>query len=1831
MTTANIQTDFVVDILTEVQTEQEENTAWDLVFQLVDLNEFIKMFNQYHPTSADNPEQVWHAFFGNAPSGYEEGKNQEVRYLTTDSCEIILKHYQLFKSGMDFTHLPSGFFLTKNPYAGGVRDVLHYSDFLAQHNPQTNPLAVIVASKAPSATFDTHEFLPPRAQWYEFLRSKMQSATTTYCTEKELKKAFITFSNTLSRLQLEFTVPDFSKLDAEFNPIVLLGRWDTVLTQPNLKKADAAPQLQALLKLNLSSGYGAMRAISDYQGSERPCGFLVPEMFEPKSRYWYGDEVPQFHNLRSIDNVKSIYSLSDFWRYIAYQPQRNSLSYYQQGLASIEKMALNPQQKTKMWTILAGSSTGRAHFSKTVAEEKNELRSWQLLCELVDDITSVTLTMKAIAKALSAEQIKNDFIYHLERLQQLPNVPFLHSMALCIQAHIQAINPLTAPIIIAAGGTPLQSLVDLSDKLDSLIQAYGADFYAGARFYFVDGQWNKLGVQEYVELQYHMREKTRELGGWDAPFASTFVAYLSTFSIVKRTEVDELIALLSTGPMAKPKDLEYCLSLFNDVNRQCSKADLLKIIADINNRPQAFDSLMPILEYVETQFKNSFPGGYFERKKQQLLDTQFGLNEEQITAVHNLNFPAEQAKRLISIESALVRNNSLITSAELNELNEHFVNLSRLITTADFTQLLEKLDSVREQLPLDSAILGDLIKLLSKQRSVTDFGQIYYCNQIEKCTDNSLISKFIVFIDTIKPMAKTLGTISTPAVQELLAALVLNADLATIQKENFTTKIEEICAVITTVSTAHPHLQQHLLDALSNISDKHSANYFNNVIKFIECIQQINAILPAGEDEIAQQNMLNVYALFANFHQTPMELIELWEKITVLPRPEQQKFILVLVNKLIENEQDVSDLRQLINKLVMKPALFDLLVQECSNPPYPSINIINGWLEQDNFQEQYQNYSMKPYGDRRLDFAFVRRDFNKQKPLFNGVAPELFTHEVALALDKQLKANRNASVQTLRQQFVELRGSTAPLNEQQKLSLLCLCVEMLARTAAQLDDGIPPKVISQELNTTQVMALYAMLTQSKTKLISEIETGEGKSRIKMILAACQVAQGKTVDFMTSDMSLAERDFLTYNAFFTSLGIRTSLVSLNTPKQLYQKAGVNFTDNSQLLLLRNRSDILQEPFAFLEEDPEKRCLLIDEVDKFMHDKAKDSYNYASASKTLKGFIWIYPLLVDFVRSTKAANPNKPIDAASLSAAFVDFVAIHDVDELHQASVSSLNEHHQNQLITWLNSADTALQMREDNDYKVIEDKEDKLVRVRDADGYTRYTRKILVLDNGRPVEGSTFALGVHQCLCAIENQKAEKEAFVILPENETQRSSYPVTFMAQYEQGAIFGASGTTRHEAPTANSLINYEDYAYLVVPRQKELRREEKNVWLAKDEPQQIEFIKRSLREKLSENPPRPVLLICKNDQQSKLVYDALMSDTKLQALVTKCTRVHGLTEKKDEVNAIKEAGKAGTITISTVGMFGRGVDINAANLFVEATYVPSFEDEKQIKGRTGRAGKPGEYRMVLNMSDPDCPLDGSTYNIDNELDKAQKSMALQAVNQEEIAKLYAGFLENVHQNFLISLADTPKPEQLNLLQTWQKHLSDLQKAWDSKRLQLLDSIEHGNEKEFIDGFSDFAREWEAKATFINKETQKSFSPEKAATIYAALHNQSGFFKPERKAIKTQRKYDVGDDGQARIYSSLFAREFATLRGERAWFADFRAWKDGRGDLFPDLMATLRGERPIFANLRATITRLIAELKAWVTPNAEDKKVPTAEPELPESPDDLAPDATDEPKPATM
>ena len=101
----------------------------------------------------------------------------------------------------------------------------------------------------------------------------------------------------------------------------------------------------------------------------------------------------------------------------------------------------------------------------------------------------------------------------------------------------------------------------------------------------------------------------------------------------------------------------------------------------------------------------------------------------------------------------------------------------------------------------------------------------------------------------------------------------------------------------------------------------------------------------------------------------------------------------------------------------------------------------------------------------------------------------------------------------------------------------------------------------------------------------------------------------------------------------------------------------------------------------------------------------------------------------------------------------------------------------------------------------------------------------------------------------------------------------------------------------------------------------------------------------------------------------------------------------------------------------------------------------------------------------------------------------------------------------------------------------------------------------------------------------------ETASKVYDRAMHSVTFFQHKPAVLKVQHGYSPSDDGQARIYDTPFVKLFATLRGERPWFADYHAWYEGRGALFPDLMATLQGERPLFANLIAIIQRWIKEL----------------------------------------
>ncbi|MDF1683974.1 MAG: hypothetical protein P1U36_04870 [Legionellaceae bacterium] len=1820
-TPAQVQVEYISEISTAVENQHEAFAAPDLPIQLVDKNQFTQRLREQCGNSfTDEDAQFWDVLFGNYPRPVNQQitnpryhhifqtpqgiENPHVHYLTMDSCEKIINHRLQFSSGIDFQHLPSGFLLTKNPHGGGVCDVLHFSEYYAKFQPKDNNhvLAITLTNQDELNTSpaDALSFHGPQAEWYALLQSKRISEQGAYCTESQLNDAFIRFSNIIQDMGLEYYTPEFSReLHTEsVNPIILLGRWETVLSNPRLKKEDRTRQWQALPQLPLATSHEAIRAITDYAYDQRPCGFMLPSMNLDQEGF-YHNPTPGYHlglekyGFRSNDRAPTISgkNMASFWRYIAYQPKRNSIEFYNQALIRLNKIALNDEARTKMLRILAANTTRDNHYASTMIVEQQELEGWDKFCYLMEFTPTPGIRFKN--EAYTNEQVA---IFHQQ--PRLPNFVLLGTIVQEIE------NNVFYP----------RYLVILANRMSLLSVNLGNALEHGEKFYLIDNVWQKLSLNAYIELQYHFY---RFVGGEYAvesmsddnairradralsPKFTLLAPHLSTFNLLT---MDDIKHALSGWPDVLSQEneerLDFCFELFYDIqtNNDLTSTTLAELIQYVTTFEDIEDNhwQLQLLDHLHEQFAPWFSDEYFEKKAKQIRDVAFGLTEDEITQVKACSFPEAATTAIISVESAIVQQNIPHANTYLTALNEQLVNLKHLITPEDFTLFTEQLNEMQEAVAGNYTALPTLIDLIIKKRTLEGFSQIFIRNDIEKSSVN-LLNKFTVFIQDIKPLTQRPHLKLAPlALQETLATIVLNA--TSIDAESIHMLIEQLNQVAST----HPQTRHYLLTYFNHMPDTNSEDYMRHVLDFGQNLVRLSQILEPSQDRHKKDNMFVIYSLIAHYHQRPIKLSQLMTQINRMPS-EQQLFMIKFLSRLIDNNQSIDGLESLITLFLEDESKYQTFATRCQTPPYPNVETLTDWLDDNHiFEEKYAAFSLKPYGDRKLEYAFNIAQYKRQQDQFVGVS-KIFTDETGLQLDEQLKSNRIKSIQALTEEFHTLRQSM-PLSDPDKLKLVCLCVEMMARTASQLSHDTPPTRVSQELNTTQVMALYAKMVNPENRLISQIDTGEGKSRIMMTLAACQAAQGKTVDFLTSDMQLAERDYLSYKQFFTALNIPTSLISLDTPSQLYQKGGVNFTDNSQLLLLRNRSDIEHRPFAYLDERKDKRCLLVDEVDKFIHDKSKDSYNYAAQSKQLAGFVWIYPNLVKFIERL-SLDPDEDFDPNNHVDDFIDYINQNVLNRMHKAGLAELQDNDPAQIKTWLRSAHTALRMKADKDYILTEPEKNKLYLIRDTEGHARYSRKVLVLDNGRPVEGSSFADGVHQCLCAKENiqlnrlEDNTREAFVIMPENKTLRASFPVSFMARYDEGSIYGVSGTTRSEAPLSNQDdINYEKYHYLIMPREKPLIREEKNTWLAKNEAQQIIFIKRSIIKNLKSNSP--VLLICKDDQQSLRLHQALQDDEDfmrtVEQLQLQC--VHGLTSKQDEIKAIQQAGAPGFVTISTAGMLGRGVDINADNLSVIAAYVPTEEDEIQIKGRTARMGKPGEYRMIPNKSDADYPLNGDTYNVHNEVIKSQKQRQRTATFQKEVSSLYALFLEDITQQFIDDCERCSNEARVERLLEWQTFLGNMQKDWEPHRQQLLDAVDAENQEQFTQIFNNFTKTW-VDAVPVNLVVSDSEKQTKNINkIYSALMAQQRFFTPQRQPIKVQRDYDPSDDGQARVYSTLFPRTRATLRGERPLFADYHAWREGRGHLFPDLMATLHGERDLFATLYATISRWIEEWSEWLS-----------------------------------
>ena len=399
------------------------------------------------------------------------------------------------------------------------------------------------------------------------------------------------------------------------------------------------------------------------------------------------------------------------------------------------------------------------------------------------------------------------------------------------------------------------------------------------------------------------------------------------------------------------------------------------------------------------------------------------------------------------------------------------------------------------------------------------------------------------------------------ALQNLVSACILQTHTA----PDFE-RLKQLLQTVTTLVKANPHIQHYVFESFEHlIYTDESIDSTQHAQIWAETLAKIQYYLPA-EDQDVQNTAKNIhifYSLLAKYAQNPETLIRIIKQFEDARfDPQRIHFTLRLMSQFLNARHSLASVQTFVDTICdLTEEDSQLFTQMCQHPPYIPIQKWLTWHRDPDvdIQQQYQQFLLEPFGARRLDYTFNMHQYQRQRSLFHGLicngepfVADIFTDALGQLLNTTLRENRSKSPDELQHIF------HAASEQQEMVGMLCAAVELLARTSSQQDLD-SNRMISQECNTTQIMALYALLTHPTGKLFTQIDTGEGKSRIMMILAACKSATGYTVDFDTNDMQLVERDFFGYKDFFDTVDVETSMMTLQTPSFLYRKKGVNFSD------------------------------------------------------------------------------------------------------------------------------------------------------------------------------------------------------------------------------------------------------------------------------------------------------------------------------------------------------------------------------------------------------------------------------------------------------------------------------------------------------------------------------------------------------------------------------------------------------------------------------------------------------------------------------------------------
>lgn len=255
------------------------------------------------------------------------------------------------------------------------------------------------------------------------------------------------------------------------------------------------------------------------------------------------------------------------------------------------------------------------------------------------------------------------------------------------------------------------------------------------------------------------------------------------------------------------------------------------------------------------------------------------------------------------------------------------------------------------------------------------------------------------------------------------------------------------------------------------------------------------------------------------------------------------------------------------------------------------------------------------------------------------------------------------------------------------------------------------------------------------------------------------------------------------------------------------------------------------------------------------------------------------------------------------------------------------------------------------YLLMSDGEDYIIEKAVVNGAVE--EKIVIVDEntGRPQPGRRFSDGLHQAIEAKEGVKVQKET-------QTYATITLQNYFRMYEK--LSGMTGTASTEAQEFKEIYKLD---VLAIPSHKPCKRKDHQ-----------DLVYMTLREKYYAVLEK-IRALHEKGQPILLGTESVDISEKLSRILTQNNLPHTVLNAKhhsQEAEIIAGAGQRGAITIAT-NMAGRGTDIKLGEgvaalggLFIIGTSRhPSRRTDRQLKGRSGRQGDPGESLFFISFED--------------------------------------------------------------------------------------------------------------------------------------------------------------------------------------------------------------------------------------------------------------------------